>query len=123
MSMKIRIHRLLSKISYLRSERMTLSEFATLSGIPRSTLSKLSSGKDVNISVRTLERIISTGFFEIRRILTDRDRLSDAKLREQVVSELLGRGDPILFTKRQVNEASRVAIEEFSSLRMPDEEA
>lgn len=120
--MIIRIHRLIAKISYLQSRHMSLTEFAKISLVPRSTLAKLSGGKDVNISIRTLEKIASAGFFEIRRILSDRDRLSDSKLREQVLNELIGPGPVFLATKRQVNEASRTAIEQFSALTLPEEE-
>jgi len=101
---------------------MTLTEFAKISLVPRSTLSKLSSGKNVNISVQTLEKIASAGFFEIRKILHDRDRLSDSRLREQVLNELVGSGPVFLATKRQVNEASKAAIEQFSALALPEED-
>ena len=101
---------------------MTLTEFAKISRVPRSTLSSLSSGKDVNISVRTLEKIVSAGFFEIRRVLADRDRLSDSRLREQVFNELIAPGPVLLSTKRQENELNKAKIEQFFALNLPEEE-
>lgn len=119
--MIVRIHRLLSRISYLQCQHVTLSKFAKMAGLPRSTLTKLAGGNDVNISTRTLEKIVTAAFFEIRKALPDRDRLSDAKIRELVLGELINHSrNTYLATKRQANEASKAAIEQFLDLDLPD---
>ena len=112
--MKIQIQKVMARLSYLQCKRWSLSDLAKVSGIPRSTIVKMASGADISISTRTLEKLVTATFFEIRKVLGDRDRLSDSKLRQLILVELLAAGGTsFLSTKRQVNEASRTALELF----------
>ena len=121
--MIINIHRLLARISYLQGRPWSITDLSKASLVARSTLVKVASGKDVNISSATLEKLISVGIWEIRKVLTDRDRLSDERLRKLVLTELVGNRPNFLSTKRQVNNANRVALESFTSFPdFPDDD-
>ena len=110
-TMAININRVLTRLSYLRGRRITLTEFAKMCGLSRTVISRAANSTSTAYTSRTMERILTAAISEIRRHI-DADRLPDDVLKKSLIAEMISSDHLLRFrTKRQANGEAKRRLE------------